>query len=172
MMPHVQNTVYDINQTLLTVCQGIIFSSRWDGPVWKCLKLYKTLLHPGQTAMDSWAGRMQWFELGISCIGDGNVKVSLSLKSHWVNWRTQRLVSKGHISLIYFRSLILQKINWVINGRPLISHVNKSCPVSNWVKSSPELMMFPEGKNTFISMAFPWMFYSFSGLTILDSEAW
>lgn len=87
------------------------------------------------------------------------------------HWRTQSLVTKGHISLICFRSLILQKVNWPINGRPLISHVNTRA-VCNWVKWSCELRTFPAGKNSTISMAFPWMFCSFRALTILHSEAW
>lgn len=174
-MPHLQNTVSDINQTSLSVCQGIIFSSSLGGMGQFKNARSSTRLYCIQDNQQWIAGLKECSDLNwISAVSVMTMSrsVYLSIQTVWANWRTQSLVSTGHISLICFRSSILQKMHWVINGRPVISHVNKSSPVYNWVKWSPERMMFPEGKTTTISMAFPWMFCSFSGLTISHSEAW
>lgn len=96
---------------------------------WTSLKMLEALQGFTASRMNS-NGRLVWKNLGSwtrdqfywcwQCQGQ------CIYPDHTSHWRTQSLITKGHISLICFMSLILQKINWAINGRPLISHVNKS----------------------------------------------
>lgn len=140
------------------VCQGIISSSSMAGMDQFENAGSSTKLYCIQDKQQWNVGLQQCSDLNwisVVLVITVSRSVCLSIKILQVGWRTQSLVSKGHISLIWFRSSILQKMNWVINGRPLISHVNKNCPVYNLVRWSLDLMIFLEGKKHHRLHGFP-----------------
>lgn len=78
-MPHLQNAVSDIKQTLLSICESIIFSSSQGETDQFENAGSSARFHPGKTAVEHRSGRIEEAELETSSVAADNAKVSVSV---------------------------------------------------------------------------------------------